>query len=78
MNNSTFSHSFIVQQLSEFLDYIEQDSTSTSGKITTLTNEDPTFGYARATGLAESALFVYALKARVLRQSLSTSTTNLK
>lgn len=78
MNNSTFPGSYIVQQLSEFLDFIEQDSVSTSGKINAITNEDPIFGYARATGLAQSALCTYAIKARVLRQSLFTLTTDLK
>lgn len=67
-----FPDSFIVQQLIEFLDYIDESSKvslETINKYTAL--DDNGVGYAKASGHAKALLEYYTLKTNTLRSILN-------
>lgn len=68
MNKPPLSDSFVIEQLTEFLDYIEQSVPHSISKLDEYVQEDKDFGYCRATGYAQSKLEYIASKASSLRK----------
>lgn len=71
MTNKT-PDSFIVQQLIEFLDYIDESSKVSLETINEYTAKDDSkgIGYAMASGHAKGLLEYYTIKARTLRSMI--------
>jgi hypothetical protein len=60
--------SFIIEQLIEFLDCVEQTAQESVSKLDEFINEDKDFGYCKATGYAQSRLEWMASRASSFRK----------
>jgi hypothetical protein len=69
MTNNTLPESFIVQQLLETLERIEQEAAKALNITEEMTQSDPERGYVRASGYSKGMFHSILVTARVYREA---------